>query len=282
MYNELTPEEAYIIERKGTERPFTGKYLSNKAEGTYTCKRCDAPLYYSEHKFESHCGWPSFDDEIPGAVKRVPDADGRRIEIVCANCAGHLGHVFTGERFTLKNTRHCVNSLSMNFVPEKLPALAEKVYFACGCFWSKEYLFQETEGVLATRVGYTGGTTEFPTTVQVTHGKSGHAEVVEVVYNPKVITFEDLAKLFFDAHNSTDVERQGENNTGKYRSGIFYFTENQRNTALRLKKYLRDKGYESVTQIEQASSFYVAAEKYQSYYKKKGEVPTLKSHQLFE
>ena len=114
-YNELTDEEKYVIEDKGTEYPFTGKYNDFYEEGTFTCKKCDVPLYKSEDKFKSGCGWPSFDDEIKGAVKRVPDKDGRRVEIVCASCGGHLGHVFEGERLTSKDTRHCVNSISLNF-----------------------------------------------------------------------------------------------------------------------------------------------------------------------
>lgn len=117
-FNELTDFEKWVIEEKGTERPFTGIYYQHKEKGTYVCKKCNALLYRSADKFDAHCGWPSFDDEIKGAVKKTIDADGRRVEITCAKCDAHLGHIFYGEGFTSKNTRHCVNSVSLNFLPE--------------------------------------------------------------------------------------------------------------------------------------------------------------------
>ena len=165
----LTPEEKRVIIDKGTEYPFTGIYTNHKEKGTYHCKQCDAPLYRSADKFDSGCGWPSFDDEIKGAVKRFKDADGRRTEIVCAACGAHLGHVFEGEGFTSKDTRHCVNSISLVFRKDQAttPAKTETAIFAGGCFWGVEHLLKRVDGVLSVESGYIGGKTPNPTYEEV-------------------------------------------------------------------------------------------------------------------
>ncbi|MFZ0281854.1 MAG: methionine-R-sulfoxide reductase, partial [Bacteroidales bacterium] len=202
--NKLTPEEESIIVYKKTERPFTGKYNSFFEKGTYTCKHCSAPLYRSDDKFKSDCGWPSFDDEIPGAVKHVPDMDGMRTEIVCSNCGAHLGHVFIGEKYTQKNIRHCVNSASLDFIPAgDLSSKSDTAIFAGGCFWGVEYFMQKASGIISTEVGYIGGQINDPTYEQVCSHTTGYAEAVRVVFDPKKTNYENVAKLFFEIHDPT-------------------------------------------------------------------------------
>ncbi len=274
-YNELTPDEARVIIHKGTERPFTGEYTSNKDSGTYVCRQCNTPLYHSASKFDSHCGWPSFDDEIAGAVKRVPDADGQRVEIVCANCGGHLGHVFTGEGFTEKNTRHCVNSISMKFIPDvnDVTPKTERAIFASGCFWGTEYFLKQAKGVLLTASGYIGGTVDNPTYQQVCTGRTGHAEAVEVIFDPTIITYEELAKIFFETHDQGQTDGQGPDLGNQYRSGIFYTSPEQKKTAEDLVAQLKERGYKVATEITPATTFWKAEGYHQDYYNKGGGTP---------
>ena len=269
-YNELNSAEERVIVHRGTERPFSGKYYQNKENGTYICKRCGAPLYRSEDKFDAHCGWPSFDDEIPGAIKRVPDADGRRTEIICNNCGAHLGHVFTGEKMTGKDIRHCVNSISLNFIPAQEKVQTKKAYFAGGCFWGTEYLFQNAEGVISSRVGYMGGRKQDPTYREVCGGSTGHTEAIEVVYDPAETTYEKLARLFFEIHDPTQVNRQGPDIGEQYRSAIFYLDKEQKQTAEKLIGILGKKGYEIATELTPAGTFWEAEEYHQDYYQNRG------------
>jgi peptide methionine sulfoxide reductase msrA/msrB len=271
-YNSLTPQEENVIISKGTEAPFSGKFVNHKEKGTYICKRCDAPLYRSEDKFSSGCGWPSFDDEIPGAVKRVPDADGVRTEIVCNNCGAHLGHVFIGEGFTPKNTRHCVNSISMKFVTEDSKTLSE-AYFAGGCFWGVEHLLQKQDGVKTVKSGYTGGQLENPTYHEVCSGNTGHYEAVKVEYDPNMVSFEKLAKLFFEIHDFTQKNGQGPDIGSQYRSAIFYVNEEQKKDVEKIINLLEGKGYEVATALLPFKKFYEAEQYHQDYYQKKGTTP---------
>ncbi len=268
----LTPEEENVIVHKATERPFSGKYYAFSEKGTYVCKRCGAALYLSSAKFDSGCGWPSFDAEIPGAVKRLTDADGQRTEITCAACGAHLGHVFLGEGFTATDTRHCVNSLSMNFIPADAKK-TETAVFASGCFWGTQYYLQQAKGVLTTTVGFTGGHTANPTYEEVSSGKTGHAEAVQVVFDPTLISYEELAKLFFETHDFSQVNRQGPDIGTQYRSEIFYQDESQRLTAEKLVGILKGKGFKVATRITQAGPFWKAEEYHQNYYQKSGAQP---------
>lgn len=272
IYNVLTPEEERIIIHKGTERPFTGEYLNNKEAGTYLCKRCNAPLYRSEDKFESHCGWPSFDDEIEGAVKRVRDADGRRTEIICNNCGAHLGHVFTGEGFTSKQTRHCVNSISMKFVPANEETL-RTAYFASGCFWGTEYFFMKAPGVKRTTVGFMGGHVNNPTYEQVCQKNTGHLETTEVVFNPAVTSYEEMVKLFFETHDFTQTNGQGPDIGPQYLSCIFYSDETEKAIAEKYIGILIEKGYKVSTMLKPSSAFWKAENYHQQYYEHKGTKP---------
>lgn len=274
-YNPLTPEEERVIIHKGTERPYSGKYYYHEEKGTYTCKRCDAPLYRSDDKFDAQCGWPSFDDEIPGAVERKPDADGMRTEILCKNCGAHLGHVFLGEGFTPKNTRHCVNSISLNFIPaEKTKAVkTERAIFAGGCFWGVEHYFDGKEGVISAISGYIGGTKKNPTYQEVCSGTTGHVEAVEVVFDPTIVSYEELARLFFEIHDPTQVNRQGPDIGYQYRSAVFYTNEEQKKIAEKLIDILKKKGYKVATTVEKASEFWVAEDYHQDYYANTGKQP---------
>jgi peptide methionine sulfoxide reductase msrA/msrB len=307
MNRKLTPQEERVIIYKGTERPFSGRYNRHFEKGVYTCKRCGAELFESSSKFRSACGWPTFDEQIRGRVKWQPDADGIRTEVICSNCGAHLGHVFLGEHLTEKNTRYCVNSISMDFTsaeqreartsgtlerslgvdsevggqpsprPSALtmpPAVkTERAIFASGCFWGTEYYMQRAPGVISTTVGFTGGHVDNPTHKRVSTGRTGHAEAVEVLYDPAKTGYEQLAKLFFETHDFTQLNRQGPDIGPQYRSAIFYLNDQQKQIAERLVQQLRQMGYGVKTQITQAGRFWPAEDYHQDYYNKTGKTP---------
>lgn len=271
-YKPLTAEEERVILTKGTEAPFTGKYEKHTESGTYVCRMCNAPLYRSSDKFDAHCGWPAFDDEIPGAVYRNPDADGLRTEITCARCGGHLGHVFLGEGFTTKNTRHCVNSVSLDFVPAGKP-LVDTAVFAGGCFWGVEYYMKRIDGVLSTEVGYTGGHKDSPTYKEVCDGNTGHYEAIEVVFDPMKTTYETVARMFFETHDPTHWNHQGPDHGEQYRSAVFYRNDGQKAIAGKLIGLLKEKGFKVVTELKPAATFWKAEDYHQDYYDHKGTLP---------
>jgi peptide methionine sulfoxide reductase msrA/msrB len=277
-WNKLTAEEERVIVNKGTEMIWKGEFVDNHSDGMYVCKRCNAPLFDANSKFDSGSGWPAFDDCIDGSIKEITDSDGRRTEIVCGNCEGHLGHVFKGERFTNKNTRHCVNSISLDFIPQDQLTEDKKVetktaIFASGCFWGTEYFFEKEGGVVSTQVGYIGGHKDNPTYNEVCAHTTGHAEAVKVTYDPSKTDYETLAKLFFETHDPSQVDRQGPDIGDQYRTEVFYLDEDQKEIAEKLVKLLEGKGMSVATKITEATHFWDGEDYHEHYYSNKGGTP---------
>lgn len=269
-YRKLSPEESYIILYQHTELPHSGSYNNSKALGIYVCKQCDSPLYLSSKKFPSHCGWPSFEEEIPGAIENRLDPDGRRVEIICSHCHGHLGHLFVGENLTKTNVRHCVNSLSMLFTAAITKEGYAVAFFAGGCFWGIEASFKSLPGVKSTAVGFMGGHVVNPTYKEVCIGNTGHLETVKIIFDTEILSYEELAKFFFNSH---DPLNQGVDQGEQYESCIFYLTEEQKEITDRLISILLRHGTPAKTRVRPASTFYLAEEEHQNYYQKHGHLP---------
>lgn len=262
-----------VVRDKGTEHPFTGEYNDFGDSGTYLCRQCGSALFRSKTKFHSSCGWPSFDEEIPNAVEQVLDADGRRIEIICKTCHAHLGHVFQGEYLTPKNTRHCVNSLSLDFVEDANVLKTEEAIFAAGCFWGVEHYFKQLKGVVKTQVGYSGGSIEQPSYEAICRGNTGHYEVIRVIYDPTQIDYASVVKFFFEIHDPTQANGQGPDIGQQYLSVVFYYNEQQKMIATEMMKILQEKGLELATQLLPVKTFWQAEGYHQDYYEKTGRQP---------
>jgi len=277
--NKLSTFEKNVIVKKGTERAFSGKYVNTTDKGVYKCKVCGSALYKSNDKFISHCGWPSFDDAVPGAIKEVPDRDGRRIEIVCATCGAHMGHVFKGEGYTKKNTRHCVNSVSLQFSKAKaakkkvVTSNLKKAYFAGGCFWGVEYYLEKIPGVKEVTSGFMGGHVENPAYYDVVRKKTGHLETVEVLYEPSKVSYETLAKTFFEIHDPTQKNGQGPDIGSQYLSAVFVIDPQEKRIIEKLIGILEGKGLKIATKVLPKMPFYSEEEYHQNHYEHKGGKP---------
>jgi len=269
----LPPNILNVIRDKGTEMPFSGEYDEFEGSGSYLCRQCGLALFRSQTKFHSGCGWPSFDEEIVGAVSQYPDADGQRIEVVCNRCHAHLGHVFQGEGFTAKNIRHCINSLSLDFVTDLTIKDSEEAIFAAGCFWGVEYYFKKLPGVVKTEVGYIGGHKPYPSYEEVCRGDTGHIEAIRVLYDPERLSYEQLTKYFFEIHDPTQTNGQGPDIGEQYLSRIFYYNEEQKSVAELLIQQLKQQDYSVATKLLPVNIFWRAENYHQDYYQKTGKQP---------
>ncbi len=269
LNQDLTEFQKSVMFDKATEARFSGQYDDFYQDGDYVCANCNNKLYSSKAKFDAGCGWPAFDTCYPGSVLNIPDSDGRRVEILCNNCNIHLGHVFTGEHLTDKNTRHCVNSASIKYIKKESeqPEIASLVV-GCGCFWGVQYWFNKLEGVISTSVGYSGGSIPNPTYQQVCAGTTGHIEVLKIDYNPKVLSYENLIRYFFNIHNFEQANGQAGDIGSQYLSIIQYQREDQKNTINHIIEELRAKGYKPATKLVPESAFWAAEDYHQSYYEK--------------
>jgi len=274
----LTAEQYRVLRQAGTERPFTGKYNNHQEAGTYACGACGSRLFASETKYDHGTGWPSFTAPVDKSLLELREDRSHgmvRTEVRCAACGSHLGHVFndgpppTGEHY-------CINSIALDFLQSGQPEEMKKegtetAVFAAGCFWGIEDKFSRMKGVMSTRVGYTGGRTKNPTYKKVCSDTTGHAESVEVVFDPKIVSYEDLLNAFFRFHDPTQINRQGPDVGTQYRSAIFYLNEVQKGAALTLIVKLDASGqYDCpvATQVLPASEFYPAEDYHQKYYEK--------------
>ena len=216
---------------------------------------------------------PSFDEEITGAVSRRPDSDGRRVEVLCSRCGAHLGHVFEGEGFTPKNIRHCINSLSLDFVTDLDVKDSEEAIFAGGCFWGVEFYFKKLDGVIKTEVGYIGGHKNNPSYEEVCRGDTGHVEGIRVLYDSAKLTYETVTRYFFEIHDPTQENGQGPDIGAQYLSKIFYYDATQKSTAESLIRQLKNHGTSVATEVLPMSTLLRAEIYHQDYYQKTGKQP---------
>ena len=272
----LTAEQYSILREKNTERPFTGKWLNNKEKGTYSCAGCGYDLFTSDMKFDSHCGWPSFDKEIDGGriIKVQDNSHGmRRTEIVCANCGGHLGHLFD-DGPTETGMRYCVNSASIDFDKEPQKTVFKQsnidtITLGGGCYWCIEAVFEQLDGVINVVSGFSGGKSVSPTYEQVCTEKTGHVEVVQISYDNRKTNLDEILKVFFTVHDPTTLNRQGADVGEQYRSVIFYRNKEQQKTANEIIAQLnKNKVYDNpvITTVEPCKAFYPAESYHQNYY----------------